>query len=77
MKSFTLFLLAGTLLFAMPVLAQDATGTQAAPTARTGKQQCQHQQRNPDSEDQSGQEIARGRQYGTHRCRGQKILAVV
>ena len=36
MKSFTLFLMAGALMFAMPVLAQDATGTQAAPTAQDG-----------------------------------------
>ena len=36
MKSLTLFLMAGALMFAMPALAQDAIGTQAAPTAQDG-----------------------------------------
>ncbi len=37
MKSFTLFLLAGALLFAMPVLAQDATGRRLRQPHRTGQ----------------------------------------
>jgi hypothetical protein len=36
MKSRTLFLMVGALMFAMPALAQDAMGTQAAPNAQDG-----------------------------------------